>query len=118
MTSSGDTANTEPSVALDFRASSTTRPPAPGRFSIMADPAYDLSSGSSSRATTSVVPPGGNPTSMRTGVGIVCAAACRAAAMTPASPAIAPRLVIVCMQRPPASLRDAFRIAAPEMMLL
>jgi len=55
----------DPSAALFFKTSSTTRPPAPGRFSTMVEDAYAFICSATSLATTSVGPPAGKPTMMR-----------------------------------------------------
>src|SRR5713226_8896901 len=56
---------TDPSAALFFKTSITTRPPAPGRFSTMVEDAYAFICSARSLATTSVGPPAGKPTRMR-----------------------------------------------------
>ena len=56
---------TDPSAALFFSTSITTRPPAPGRFSTIVEDAYAFICSARSLAMTSVGPPGGKPTRMR-----------------------------------------------------
>src|SRR5262252_7820792 len=56
---------TDPSAALFFSTSITTRPPAPGRFSTIVVDAYAFICSARSLAITSLGPPGGKPTRMR-----------------------------------------------------
>jgi len=64
---------TVPSGFAFFTNSAATTPPAPGRFSMITGaPRSCASLSEASRAAMSVLPPGGPPTTMRTGV---CAAA-------------------------------------------
>ena len=56
---------TDPSAALFFSTSITTRPPAPGRFSTIVEDAYAFICSAKSLAMTSLGPPAGKPTMMR-----------------------------------------------------
>src|SRR6516162_8151817 len=56
---------TDPSAALFFSTSITTRPPAPERFSTMVEDAYAFICSARSLAMTSLGPPAGKPTMMR-----------------------------------------------------
>jgi hypothetical protein len=56
---------TEPSAALFFSTSITTRPPAPARFSTMAADAYAFRCSATSLAVMSLGPPAGKPTMTR-----------------------------------------------------
>src|SRR3954449_1781320 len=56
---------TDPSAALFFKTSITTRPPAPGRFSTIVEDAYAFICSARSLAITSLGPPAGKPTMMR-----------------------------------------------------
>src|SRR5262245_36702678 len=56
---------TDPSAALFFNTSITTRPPAPARFSTIVEDAYVFICSARSLAITSLGPPAGKPTMMR-----------------------------------------------------
>src|SRR5215468_4891139 len=56
---------TDPSAALFFSTSITTRPPAPGRFSTIVEDAYAFICSATSLAITSLGPPAGKPTMIR-----------------------------------------------------
>ncbi len=64
-----------PSGAALFTASAAMRPAAPGRFStITGCPIVSLSLSATTRAMRSAVPPGANPTRIRTGLSILSCA--------------------------------------------